>query len=100
MKDYTPLPEREARLISLAAKLLGIAINTATAASTILDPEALAESVLQHDELKLYPRLTISAKHGGGGVHLLLALHHPDTDAPHVRLLEIEGVQGIPQWLN
>lgn len=100
MRDYTPLPEREARLIGLAAKLLGLAMDVANQSNAVLDPGAVDESVRQHDELKLYPRLTITAQHGGGGMHLALALNHPDTDEPHFRLLEIEASEGAGVWKN
>lgn len=88
------LTNSESRLVSMAAKLLSIAIRTAQAGS---DPAEVARAAALHDSERLYPRLTITAPHGGGAVRLEVLLLDPATDEPVARLLEIEAEGNLLQ---
>lgn len=82
------LTDNESRLVSMAAKFLAVAIRTAQAGS---NPAEVARAAALHDSEELYPRLTITAPHGGGGIRLEVLLCDPATDQPAARLLEIEA---------
>ena len=88
---------KESRLLSMSAKLLAIAIQTAQAGSA--QSEVRAAAAL-HDAEKLYPKMTISSPHGGGGIRLEVMLCDPETDEPVVRLIEIEGKDAEAIWAN
>lgn len=80
----------ELRLIKLAAQLLNVTIRSAEAGS---QPADVQEAVSAQVEGKLYPRLTITAPHNGGGILLDAVLCDPVTDAIVVRLLSLEAIQ-------
>lgn len=82
------LTDSESRLVSMAAKLLSIAIRTAQAGS---DPAEVARAAALHDSEKLYPKMIVTAPHGGGGIRLEVMLLNPATDEPVVRLFEAEA---------
>ncbi len=82
------LTDSETRLISMAARLLSIAVRTAQVGS---DPAEVARAADLHDREKLYPKMIISSPHGGGGIRLEVLLLDPANDEPVVRLLEIEA---------
>lgn len=82
------LTDSESRLVSMAAKLLSIAIRTAQAGS---DPSEVRRAAALHDSEELYPKMTITSPHGGGGIRLEVMLLNPATDEPVARLLEIEA---------
>lgn len=74
-----------AKLASMAAKLLAIAIDVNERGA---DPEEYARIVKLHDAEKLYPRLVIRSPHGGGAVSLQLSLCDPATGEEVERLFE------------
>ena len=82
------LDHEETRLAELAAKLLGLSFAVAARGSSEDD---LIASKRTHDDEKLWPRLTITAPHGGGGVKVELTLHDPHTDEAVIRMIEIEA---------
>lgn len=70
-------------LATWAARLLETTIHIAQAGS---DPAEVAQAAALHDARKLYPRLTITAPHGGGSIRLELVLCDPETDDPILRM--------------
>lgn len=88
------LTDSETRLISMAAKLLSIAIRTAQAGS---DPAEVARAAALHDAERLYPRMTITAPHGGGGIRLEVMLHDPADDDPVIQLFVAEAEGSLMQ---
>ena len=80
--------EPDSRLAILAARLLDVTMQLAQAGS---EPEEVARAAAIHDARKLYPRLTVTAPHGGGAIRLSLVLCDPETDEPVVRMFEGEA---------
>lgn len=89
--------DRDNRLAAMAAHFLGLVMRHGQACSAA--GEVAAASRL-HDEQRLYPRLTITAPHKGGGIHLELTLHDPESDAPLVRIYEVEAAAVVPAWTH
>ncbi len=80
----------EARLISMAAQLLGMAFQAAQAG--VNDPGEIKIAETLHETEKLYPRLSITTPHGDTSkIRLDLTLCHPDTDEPVVSMLTLTG---------
>ena len=82
-------PDREERLIQMAAQLLNISMQVAQEFSAASEVQNAAEL---HDRRKLYPKLTITSPHGGAGIHLQVVLCDPVTDDPIVRMFEVTAV--------
>lgn len=94
----TPMnPDPAARLAALAARLLGLAMRNALDGSA---PAEVARAAGLHDAGKLYPRLVITAPHGGGAVRLELTLHDPETDDAVVRMFEGEAAAEDMAWAH
>lgn len=87
--------DAHSKLATTAADLLGLLIEVAQAGSSA---QAVDEAAKLHDSRKLYPRLIVSAPHGGGAVHLLLTLNDPQTDKPVVRMFEGTANAGERVW--
>jgi hypothetical protein len=89
--------DRDNRLAAMAAQFLGLVLRHGQAGSAAA--EVAAASRL-HDERGLYPRLTITTPHKGGGIHLELTLHDPESDAALVRIYEVEAAAITPAWTH
>lgn len=89
--------DRDNRLAELAAKLLGLVMQHGQASSA---PGDVAAASRLHDDRRLYPRLTITTPHKGGGIHLELTLHDPESDAALVRIYEVEAAAITPAWTH
>jgi hypothetical protein len=77
-------------LAGLSAHLLGLLMAECHVGSAIAE---VKNAAMLHDSEKLYPRLTITAPHGGGGsIKLELVLCHPETDEARVSMLIVEAV--------
>jgi len=81
------IPDYEARLCGMAAKLLAVAFSASDRGSSADD---IATAKRLHDEGKLYPKLTVASPHNGNAVRIELVLHDPMDDAPVISLLTIE----------
>lgn len=81
-------PDSSARLAALASRLMALVTATAVQNSSAND---VSRVDALHDELGLFPRLTISMPHGGQDVHLVLTLNDQKNDRVIARLLEIEA---------
>jgi hypothetical protein len=76
-------------LAGMSAHLLGLLMAECHIGSALAEIENAARL---HEAEKLYPKLTITAPHGGGGkIKMELVLCHPETDEPRVEMLTIEA---------
>lgn len=82
------LDEREAKLLRLASRLLGVAVQTVQAGVSRNFSDRLDDA---YDSEKLYPKLTITSAHGGGSIFMDLVLCNPVTDQIVAQLLRVEG---------
>lgn len=83
------ITDKSARLASMAAQLLGLMVAESHEGSAQAEVENAARL---HDAEKLYPKLTITSPHGGGGkIKLELTLCDPATDEARVSMLTIEA---------
>ncbi|MGB4248546.1 MAG: hypothetical protein WBJ75_12585 [Pseudohongiellaceae bacterium] len=78
-------PDREERLIQMAAQLLNISMQVAQEFSAASEVQNAAEL---HDRRKLYPKLTVTSPHGGGGIRIELVLCDPKTDEALVSMYQ------------
>ena len=85
--------DREERLIAMAAQLLSISMQVAQEFSSANEVQNAADL---HDRKKLYPKLTVTAPHGGAGIHLQVELCDPVTDQPAVRMFEVTALATVP----
>lgn len=78
----------EETLMGMSAHLLGLIFKNSLEVSSQAD----VESTMQiHNGQKLYPKLIITAPHGGGAVKISLMLCDPETDEPIIGMYEATG---------
>lgn len=87
----------DSKLALLAARLLETVMAAGLAGS---DAEAVREAVAQHDARALYPKLVVSAPHGGGEIFIDLCLCNPETGEPEVQIFAAEAIAEDASWAH
>ncbi|MDO8272794.1 MAG: hypothetical protein Q7U82_12910 [Gammaproteobacteria bacterium] len=84
-----PLNKYESVLLEMAGELLLASIQISELSSY---PEDTQAAWSNHDQSKLYPRITITSPHGGGAMRIEATLCDPITDEAVVRLVCLEAI--------